>query len=49
MPRPCEPAEAMGGCLKALGCLFLIILVLTVLVFRSSVAWVYYEGEMRGR
>ena len=29
--------------------LFLIILALTLLVFRSSPAWVYYEGELRGR
>lgn len=29
--------------------LFLIIMVFTALVFRSSPAWVYYEGEMRGR
>lgn len=29
--------------------LFLIILVLTLLVFRSSDAWVYYEGKLRGR
>ena len=27
--------------------LFLIVLLLTLLVFRSSAAWVYYEGEMR--
>jgi multiple sugar transport system permease protein len=27
--------------------LFLIVLVLTLLVFRSSAAWVYYEGEVR--
>ncbi len=29
--------------------LFLIILVLTLLVFRSSSLWVYYEGQLRGR
>jgi multiple sugar transport system permease protein len=29
--------------------LFLIVLVLTLLVFRSSSAWVYYEGQLRGR
>lgn len=29
--------------------LFLIILGLTALVFRSSSMWVYYEGELRGR
>jgi multiple sugar transport system permease protein len=29
--------------------LFIIIFALTVLVFRSSAAWVYYEGEVRGR
>ena len=29
--------------------LFLIILAFTLLVFRSSPAWVYYEGELRGR
>ncbi|HEV8638312.1 MAG TPA: sugar ABC transporter permease [Chloroflexota bacterium] len=29
--------------------LFLLILLLTLLVFRSSPAWVYYEGELRGR
>lgn len=29
--------------------LFLVILVFTILVFRSSPAWVYYEGEIRGR
>lgn len=27
--------------------LFLVVLVLTVLVFRSSAMWVYYEGELR--
>jgi len=27
--------------------LFLIILSLTALVFRSSSGWVYYEGELR--
>jgi multiple sugar transport system permease protein len=27
--------------------LFLIVLLLTLLVFRSSAAWVYYEGEVR--
>ncbi len=27
--------------------LFLLVLVLTALVFRSSAAWVYYEGELR--
>ncbi len=29
--------------------LFIIVLVLTLLVFRSSEVWVYYEGELRGR
>ena len=29
--------------------LFVIILVLTVLVFKSSPMWVHYEGELRGR
>jgi multiple sugar transport system permease protein len=29
--------------------LFIIILLLTLLVFRSSSAWVYYEGQLRGR
>ena len=29
--------------------LFIIILVLTALVFRSSSLWVYYEGEVRGK
>jgi multiple sugar transport system permease protein len=29
--------------------LFIIILLLTLLVFRSSGAWVYYEGQLRGR
>lgn len=28
--------------------MFLIVLVLTLLVFKSSSAWVYYEGEMKG-
>jgi len=27
--------------------LFLIVLILTLLVFRSSSTWVYYEGELR--
>jgi len=27
--------------------LFVIVLVLTLLVFRSSALWVYYEGELR--
>ena len=29
--------------------LFIYILLLTALVFRSSAAWVYYEGEVKGR
>lgn len=29
--------------------LFAYILVLTLIVFRSSAAWVYYEGELKGR
>ncbi len=29
--------------------LFLIVLILTMLVFRSSDVWVYYEGELKGR
>lgn len=29
--------------------LFVIVLVLTLLVFRSSEFWVYYEGQLRGR
>jgi multiple sugar transport system permease protein len=29
--------------------LFAIVLLLTVLVFKSSALWVYYEGEVRGR
>jgi multiple sugar transport system permease protein len=29
--------------------LFLIIMVLTLLVFRSSSIWVYYESEVKGR
>ena len=29
--------------------LFIIVLILTLLVFRSSDLWVYYEGELRGR
>ncbi len=29
--------------------LFLIVLILTMLVFRSSETWVYYEGQLRGR
>jgi multiple sugar transport system permease protein len=29
--------------------LFIIVLVLTLLVFRSSQYWVYYEGQLRGR
>lgn len=29
--------------------LFIIVLVLTLFVFRSSSLWVYYEGELRGR
>jgi multiple sugar transport system permease protein len=29
--------------------LFVIVLILTLLVFRSSDLWVYYEGELRGR
>jgi multiple sugar transport system permease protein len=27
--------------------LFVIVLVLTLLVFRSSAMWVYYEGELK--
>jgi multiple sugar transport system permease protein len=29
--------------------LFVIVLVFTLLIFRSSNAWVYYEGQLRGR
>ena len=29
--------------------LFLVILLFTLLIFKSSAAWVYYEGELRGR
>ena len=29
--------------------LFIIVVGLTLLVFRSSSAWVYYEGQLRGR
>ena len=29
--------------------LFIIVLLLTALIFRSSDAWVYYEGQLRGR
>jgi multiple sugar transport system permease protein len=29
--------------------LFIIVLVLTLLVFRSSGRWVYYEGGVKGR
>jgi multiple sugar transport system permease protein len=29
--------------------LFLLILVLTLVVFRSSALWVHYEGEVKGR
>lgn len=29
--------------------LFIVVLFLTLLVFRSSTAWVYYEGELRNR
>jgi multiple sugar transport system permease protein len=29
--------------------LFIIVLILTVLIFRSSDAWVYYEGQLRGK
>jgi multiple sugar transport system permease protein len=29
--------------------LFFIIMAFTLLIVRSSAAWVYYEGEVRGR
>jgi multiple sugar transport system permease protein len=29
--------------------LFIYILLLTALIFRSSRVWVYYEGDLRGR
>lgn len=29
--------------------LFIIVLILTALIFRSSDAWVYYEGQLKGR
>jgi multiple sugar transport system permease protein len=29
--------------------LFVIVLCLTTLIFRSSDAWVYYEGQLRGK
>ena len=36
------------GYASALACvLFVIVLILTLLVFRSSSAWVYYEGQLR--
>ena len=28
--------------------LFLFVLLLTLLIFRSSAAWVYYEGQLKG-
>ena len=29
--------------------LFIIVLLLTLLIFRSSDMWVYYEGQLRGK
>jgi multiple sugar transport system permease protein len=29
--------------------LFIIVLLLTLLVFRSSAIWVYYEGELQNK
>jgi multiple sugar transport system permease protein len=28
--------------------LFLFVLILTLVIFRSSAAWVYYEGQLKG-
>lgn len=39
--------QAMGYASALAWALFVIVLVLTMLVFRSSSMWVYYEGELR--
>jgi multiple sugar transport system permease protein len=41
--------QEMGYASAMAWILFLIVLVLTGLVFRSSSIWVYYEGELRGK
>lgn len=41
--------QRMGYASAMAWVLFLIVLVLTLLVFRSSSAWVYYEGELKRR
>ena len=39
--------QAMGYASALAWALFVIVLVLTLLVFKSSSMWVYYEGELR--
>ena len=41
--------QRMGYASALAWVLFIIVLLLTLLVFRSSAAWVYYEGELRKR
>jgi multiple sugar transport system permease protein len=41
--------QKMGYASALAWVLLLVVLVLTLLVFRSSAAWVYYEGELRRR
>jgi multiple sugar transport system permease protein len=41
--------QKMGYASALAWVLLLIVLVLTMLVFRSSAAWVYYEGELKRR
>jgi multiple sugar transport system permease protein len=41
--------QKMGYASALAWVLLLIVLILTMLVFRSSAAWVYYEGELRRR
>ncbi|MGQ9631607.1 MAG: carbohydrate ABC transporter permease [bacterium] len=39
----------MGYAASLAWTLFVVILLLTVLIFKSSPAWVYYEGQLKGR
>jgi ABC-type sugar transport system permease subunit len=41
--------QKMGYASALAWVLLLIVLILTLLTFRSSAAWVYYEGELRRR
>ena len=47
--EPWERREYGAQALYAFAGIFMIVLALTILVFRSSPAWVFYETEVKGR